>query len=241
MGELNDIMAAGASLDDDRFIAHRRVSVGEHFAVEAPTLQPLPDEAFDATAISSHRVDTKARVCVRLSYYSVPARYVRRRLDVRVGAELIEVLDGSRVVALHSRVRKGDESLVLDHYLEVLETKPGALLQAAPLAAARQSGAFTATHERFWATARRRLGDADGTRALVGVLLAQRTLPAEAVEAGMTAALRVGSVDVEVVTVEARRATETTIAPIIAIGDHTTIDRPTPNLNGYDTLLEATP
>jgi hypothetical protein len=45
-----------------------------------------------------------------------------------VGADSVEVLDGARVVAAHARlVVKASESLVLDHYLEVLRLKPGAL------------------------------------------------------------------------------------------------------------------
>ena len=113
MEQLNELIEAAMAGDDRRYIAHRRISVGEHFELEAPALRALPVEAFDATAVGSHRVDTKSRVCVRQAYYSVPARYVRRRLDVRVGAETIEVLDGAAVVARHPRGRKGDEILVL--------------------------------------------------------------------------------------------------------------------------------
>lgn len=118
MEELNELIAAAMAADDARFIAHRRITVGEHFKLEAPALAPLPAERFDTTTVSSHRVDTKAQVCVRQAYYSVPARFVRRRLDVRVGAETVEVLDGATVVARHRRGRKGNEVLVLDHYLD---------------------------------------------------------------------------------------------------------------------------
>ena len=51
----------------------------------------------------SCRVDTKARVCVRQNFYSVPVRYAGRRLAVRLGAESVEVTDGSAVVARHAR------------------------------------------------------------------------------------------------------------------------------------------
>ena len=44
MTELNELLAAGAVRDDRRFIAHRRITVGEHFALEADTLQRLPNE-----------------------------------------------------------------------------------------------------------------------------------------------------------------------------------------------------
>lgn len=242
MAELNELLQTAALADDDRLIAHRRISVGEHFALEAPTLRPLPAERFDESQIGSHRVDTKSRVCVRQVHYSVPVRYVRQRLDVRVRAETIEVFDGSRVVASHSRGRKGDEVLVLDHYLEVLARKPGAMPAATPLARARQQGAFTPTHEQFWVQARRRLGDAEGTRAMVEVLLAHRSLAAETVVAGMARALAAGSVDPQVVIVEARRAAseQGPVAPVIPIGVHTSIDRPTPSLASYDQLLENT-
>lgn len=156
MAELNEVLLAGAAKDDWRFIAGRRIRVGEHFALEAPQLRALPAEAFDYQALGSFRVDRKARVSVRGAFYSVPARYSGRRLDVRIGAESIEPLVGARVVARHPRSQRGEENLILDHYLEVLAIKPGALPGATALARARAGGAFSQAHEDFWAEARRR-------------------------------------------------------------------------------------
>jgi len=109
------------------------------------------------------------------------------------------------------------------------------------LAQARACGAFTAAHDRFWGEARHRLGDGAGTRALIGVLLLHRTLPAAAVTAGIAAALKVGSVDPDVVAVEARRSLEpagpapAVVVPIGARLAH----RPPPSLAGYDQLLSG--
>jgi transposase len=240
MAELNDLLIAAAARDDRRHIATRRISVGEHFALEAEALAPLPAEPFEVAVLDNFRVDTKSRVCVRGCYYSVPVRYARRRLDVRRGAEVIEVLDGAAVVARHVRARKGEEVLVLDHYLEVLALKPGALLSATPLARARASGAFGATHDRFFAEARRRLGDREGTKALIEVLLAHRSLPTDAVVAGMQRALAVGSIDPAVVAIEARKAAQSSVAPVIPIGVALArFDRPPPSLENYDVLLEV--
>ena len=86
--------------------------------------------------------------------------------------------------------------------------KPGALPGATALAQARAAKVFTAEHERFWAAARRAHGDAAGTRALVEVLLLHRHLDRADVLAGITAALSVGSVNPDVVALEARKATE---------------------------------
>jgi len=102
---------------------------------------------------------------------------------------------------------KGMENLVLDHYLEVLAITPGALLGATALARARATKAFTEHHERLWTAARRRLGDREGTRALIDVLLLHRTMETEAVLAGIDAALRAGSTDPQVVAIEGRRGT----------------------------------
>jgi hypothetical protein len=87
------------------------------------------------------------------------------------------VFDGRAVAARHHRiVAKGGQSVQLDHYLEVLKTKPGALPGSTALA--RESGAFTSAHEAFWAASRRVNGDADGTRELIDVLLLHRSIDA---------------------------------------------------------------
>jgi transposase len=239
IAELNDRLAVAMAKDDHRFVAQRRVTVGEHFSVEADTLLGLPTERFDPSVLVSARVDRKSRVSVRGALYSVPAAHVARRVDVRVSAENIEVLDGRRLLAHHVRARKGDEVLVLDHYLEVLAIKPGALVGATALARARAAGVFGPAHERFWATARRRLGDRNGTRALIDVLLLHRTTATPALLEGINRALAAGSVDPAVVAIEARRAGESP-EPVIPIGEGLSrYDRAAPSLAHYDQLLEA--
>jgi hypothetical protein len=146
-------------------------------------------------------------------------------------------------VAVHERsFRKGSQTLLLDHYLEVLVRKPGALPGSLTLAQARESGAFTAAHERFWLRARRRLGDAAGTRALIDVLLLHRTLPFVAVHAALDAVERVGSVEPDLVAIEARRIAERR-GPTSVSADRADVargwSRPVPALVGYDALLGA--
>jgi transposase len=240
LAELNNLVAAGDLKDDRRRIFGRAVTVGDHFAAEAQTLRRLPAEPFETRVLLHPRVDPKSRISVRQCFYSVPVRFAGRRIDVWLGAETIEAVDGRQVVASHARlVAKGSESLVLDHYLEVLIHKPGALPGSTALAQARRGGAFSDTHEAYWAEARRRLGDRDGTRALIEVLLAHRTMPAAAVIAGMAAALSAGAVEPAVVLIEARRAATPAATPVPIGTDLARFDRPTPTLTAYDDLLEA--
>jgi transposase len=238
LAQLNALIAAADLADDARVITGRPVTVGAAFAAEAPALVGLPVEAFDPARLLSARVDNRSRVCVRQCHYSVPARYVGRRLDVRVSARTVEVLDGGRVVARHERaVGRHVEVLTLDHYLEILGRKPGALPGATALAQARRAGVFTASHQRYWDAARRVRGDAAGTRALVEVLLAHRCTPAAALTAAMDAAVQAGTLDPAVVLIEARRAGGQPLAPVVPIGALARYDRPAPDLAGYDQLL----
>lgn len=71
------------------------------------------------------------------------------------------------------------------------------------------------------------------------MLLAHRTLPADALTAAMGRAVGVGVLDPQVVLIDARRESNGHVAAVIAIGALARYDRPTPNLTGYDDLLTA--
>ena len=206
LGELNARLAEAGAAEDGRHVEYRAASAGEDFAAGAARLLPLPAGPFDTAAVLWPRADRFARISVGKCRYSVPARLIGAAVRVRLTASELEVFEGSRRVAVHPRLTaSGAEHLVLDHYLEILVRKPGALAGSAALAQARQAGAFTPAHEAFWAAARARHGDGAGTRELIGVLLLHRRTPAAQVSAGITAALAAGACTADVVAVEARK------------------------------------
>jgi len=240
LAELNEHTAAADLLDDSRVITGRPVTIGAAFAAEREALMSLPAEAFDPARLLQARVDKRARISVRQCYYSVPARYVSRRLSVRLSARTVQVFDGPKQVAVHERAfGRYVEVLALDHYLEVLKIKPGGLPGATALVQAKASGAFTATHQRYWDAVRKARGDAAGTRALIEVLLAHRTLPAAVLITAMDRAVTSGALDPQVVLIDARRAQAAYVAPVIPIAAMTRYDRPAPTLTDYDQLLQA--
>ena len=170
--------------------------------------------------------------CVSASrFYSVPVRYAGRRVAGPPRRRTpSRSLDGHRVVARPCAWLRTSttRSWCWTTTSRSSARKPGALPNATALARARASGAFSDVHDRFWTAARERLGDRDGTNALIEVLLAHRQLPAAAVIAGMAAAMSVGSVDPAVVVIEARKRLETD-AVVIPIGEHLArFDRPAP-------------
>ncbi len=206
LAELNARLAEADAAEEARHIGQRAATVGEDFAAEHPSLLPLPAEAFDTAATAWPRADRYARISVGKCRYSVPARLIGARVRVRVSANQLEIFDGPKLAAVHPRLAApGAEHLVLDHYLEILVRKPGALAGSSALAQARAAGVFTSVHEAFWAAARARHGDGAGTRALIEVLLLHRRMPPSQVIAGMRAALAAGSCSADVVAVEARK------------------------------------
>jgi transposase len=237
LAALNELIAAGDLLDDARVITGRPITIGLAFAAEAALLMGLPAEGFESARLLEARVDNRARVSVRQCFYSVPARYAGRRLPVRLAARTVEIYDGPKLVAHHERaLGRYVEVLTLDHYLEVLKIKPGGLPGATALAQAKSRGAFTASHQGYWDAARRFRGDAAGTRALIEILLAHRTLTAAALTAAMDRAVSCGCLDPEVVLIDARRDTGQ-VAPVVPIGALIRYDRPAPSLADYDQLL----
>lgn len=208
---LNARIDLADSGDDSRRIDGRLRSIGQDFTVEAPLLGPLPDDGFEPGLLLTPRVDRFGRITVRQCHYSVPIRFIGSQVRVLLRASELVVFDGRTQVCRHARsVTRGSQTLLLDHYLEVLLRKPGALPGSTALVQARQAGMFTATHEAFWAAARRAHGDTAGTRALIDVLLLHRHTPAADVIAGINVALSVGASSVDVVAVEARKAGELT-------------------------------
>jgi transposase len=259
LADLNARLAEDDLRDARRHIEFRPNTVAADFAVEAPLLRPLPADGFDTATTLWPRADKFARVTVGKCRYSVPARLIGTAVRVRLTASELTVFDGGKAVAVHPRlVASGAEHLLLDHYLEILARKPGALPGSVPLAQARADGSFTAAHEALWATARRKLGDGAGTRALIEVLLLHRRLPAASVTAGIEAALAAGSCSPDVVAVEARRhaaaagagaaeppAPRRSRAAVVTLprrgGPLPADSRPLPDTSAYDQLLQFPP
>ncbi|MGP3965966.1 IS21 family transposase [Nonomuraea sp. 3N208] len=263
IAELNASIDRWDAEDDGRRIGSRAHTVGEYFAIERPLLQPLPAEPFQTGRVFHPRVDRRSQICVRTNRYSVPVRLIGRQVRVLLHSNELIVFAGKIEVARHERlIAKNGSRLELDHYLEVLVRKPGALPGATALEQARQSGRFTPVHDAWWAAVRKAHGDAHGTRALIEVLMLHRSMAHEHVVAGIAAALQVGALTSDVVAVEARKAAQADPQPtaatrtdalpvghpaalpadIVSLTEHRLASlpadrRPPPSVAAYDQLL----
>jgi len=209
LAELNALVDKWDADDESRRIGSRPHTIGEHFAIEKPLLKPLPREPFETGRWFTPRVDRYSQITIRTNRYSVPIRLIGRRVRVLLHASHLVVYDGRTEVAQHERLlAKGGTRLELDHYLEAMVRKPGALPGATALEQARSAGKFTPVHDAWWAAARKAHGDTAGTRALIEVLLLHRHLAHDHVVAGLAAALRAGALTADAVALEARKAAD---------------------------------
>lgn len=238
LAALNELIAAADEAAMAHVIAGRTTTIGAAFAAEAPMLAALPAMRFDAAILLNPKVDSHSRIAVRQCFYSVPAYLVGRKVHAKLSAAWVEVWDQAKLVATHPRaIKRGTQTLLLDHYLEILLNKPGALPGSTALAQARAAGTFTTAHQKYWDGLRDIRGDREGTTAFIDVLLAHRNLPADALIAAMELAVESGALDPHSVIMDARNLHTPPLAPVIPITIGNKYDRPLPSLDHYDELL----
>ena len=109
-------------------------TIGERLVADKAVLRELPAAPFEACHKCPTRVSSVSLVRYRTNDYSVPTRYGFRDVVAKGFVdEVVIVCDGVEI-ARHKR-SYGRRDLVFDprHYLALIEQKPGALDQAAPL------------------------------------------------------------------------------------------------------------
>jgi hypothetical protein len=237
--ELNDRLEDGCFGELERRIVGRTETIGEALRLERRALRELPFEDFDASEQASPRVDTKALVTIRQNRYSVPVALVGLRVAARIGAREIVISHDGRPVARHLRLHgRYQTAAQLDHYLELLRVKPGALKGSLPLRQERERGRWPACLDELWQGIEQRYGASEAARQMVDVLLLCRELSPEQVELAVRGALAAGAHDGRAVALLARRRERPALPPLFELSERLReLDRPQPTLGDYDALL----
>jgi transposase len=110
------------------------MTIGEALEHEQPQLMPMPT-AFDGYVELPVRVSSTSLVSVARNRYSVPCAFAGHRVSVRLYPERLIVVADQTVIAEHARMLDRDR-VVYDwqHYVPLVERKPGALRNGAPFA-----------------------------------------------------------------------------------------------------------
>jgi transposase len=236
--ELNQQLLLGCQQDQQRQIGDRTQTVGAGMTTEREHLLPLAGEGFDLAEVSFGLVDGRGCVKVRTNSYSAPLR-AGTRVQVKVLPSDVEIWHAGQRVARHQRCySRRQEILDLEHYLEVLEHKPGALAGSKPLEQWRRQGRWPASYDRLWQRLVERHGRQPGTRQMIELLQLGRQQGYSRLEQAVSRAVSLECWDAAAVRYllnqddwEARRADP------IDVGALARYERPLPQVGHYDQLL----
>jgi transposase len=109
-------------------------SIGERMQADLAAFMALPAVAFDPCHMVTGRASSMSLVRYRTNDYSVPTAYAHQEVVIKGYVDRVEVICGGECIAVHPRSYER-EDFIPDplHYLALLEQKPRALDQAAPL------------------------------------------------------------------------------------------------------------
>jgi transposase len=175
----------------DHRIQGREGTVNELFDQERGHLLSLPEIPFSNMEISVGRADRYSTVIVDKNRYSVPTRYVGLRLKVVVSVCQVEIFrDGSRI-AVHERLYGNNKwSLDPDHYLELIQQRPGAFHSARPIRQWRRR--WSPSLERLLERFQNSQGETAGIKDFISVLMLYRDHSAGEIQAALDKALEAG-------------------------------------------------
>lgn len=235
---LNDHLLECCFLDLERTVTGQREPVGERLWQERTVLRLSPGR-WETGEPATPRVDGKAMVTVRQNRYSVPVGLIGRQVHALVRADEIVISHDGKVVAGHERATgRFEVRAQLDHYLELLAKKPGALARSLALHQAREDGQWPRCFDELWQQLHVRYGVSAAARQIVDTLLLVREHGADRVETAVRDALAAGAVDHAAVVLLCTRASGGSVPAALQIdGSLAGIGAPPPDdLARYDQL-----
>jgi transposase len=240
LGELNAYLRKCCQEDEQRRIHGKPHTVGEAMRIEREHLLPLNGEGFELAETSFPVVDGQGCVQVRTNRYSVPLR-AGSKTQARLLPAYVEVWHEQSCVARHERSFGRHQAVLdLEHYLDVLERKPGALAGSTPLQQWRERGRWPESFDRLWQSLCERHGKQTGTREMIELLRLGPRHGWEVLKKAVEQALVLSCTDAAAVR-HLLMAGELAHRekPMREIGSLERYERPLPVLSDYDGLLGA--
>ena len=238
LAELNEYLRACCQQDEQRRIHGKPHTVGEAMRIECEHLLSVAGEGFELAETSFPVVDGQGCVKARTNRYSVPLR-AGSKTQVRRLPAYVEVWHERRCVARHERSFGRHQAVLdLEHYLDVLERKPGARAGSTPLKQWRERGRWPESYDRLWQSLRERHGKQEGTHEMIELLRLGAQHGWEALRKAVEQSLALGCTDAAAVR-HLLVAGELTHRekPMREIGSLERYERPLPVLADYDGLL----
>jgi hypothetical protein len=170
-------------------------TIGERLAADQAVLRALPGPSFEPCDKRPAKVSSTSLVRYRMNDYSAPTAYGFRDVLVKGFVDKVVIICGANVIAQHPRAY-GHGEFVFDpkHYLALLEQKPGALDQAAPL----QNWALPEPLQHLRRLLEARMGNR-GKREFIQTLRLMEAFSETLIVAAVTEAIHLGAISFDAV------------------------------------------
>ncbi len=203
MEQLNEHLRVSADADLVRQCKETHKSYGVLLEEERPTFLPLPLSPFIAALSRSQKTDRQSTVTSGGSRYSVPVHYACLPVVVRTFYDRVEVLCKNEIIATHARIEPGKWSLHIEHYLPVLERKPGLLDSGIPF----KTRAWSDSERLLRQELEYRHGEV-GTRQFLAIVLLCKEYPWALVQKAISCCVKARTFHEEAVRLELARLTQ---------------------------------
>jgi hypothetical protein len=236
---LNELLLDKCRASQQHTISGRTMTIEAGMVQERPHLLPLAEERFALEDILFPVVDGKGCVRVKTNWYSTPLNAGARPM-VKVWPSQVDIYYDLECVATHQRCYgRGHQLLNLEHYLDVLERKPGAMAGSTPLQQWRAAGRWPECLDAIWRKLETRHGKSGGTREMIALVRAGLSDGWDRLIGAVQEALRLGVTDAAAVMhilrmpdPEDRRRYALRLAEELE-----QFERPMPVMDEYDLLL----
>ncbi|MEW6420041.1 MAG: IS21 family transposase [Nitrospirota bacterium] len=95
---------------------------------EKAALKPLPKYRFNGARYNEAKVNRYSMVQFETNRYSVPTKYVGEKVTLKITVDYVDIIANNILIAKHNRIfQRNKDSLILDHYLDLLLQKARAV------------------------------------------------------------------------------------------------------------------
>ncbi|MGC2778952.1 MAG: IS21 family transposase, partial [Bradyrhizobium sp.] len=170
-------------------------TIGERLVADMAAFRELPATPFEACHKVATKVSSLSLVRYRTNDYSVPTKYGFRDVLAKGFVDEVAIFCDGALIARHARSYARDDFIFEPrHYLALLEQKPGALDQAAPL----QGWTLPETLAHLRRLLETRMGKR-GKREFIQVLRLTEVFPEAVVIGAALDAIRLGAIGFDAV------------------------------------------
>lgn len=172
---LNVYLLQASQNDDNRIIQGKTAPIIQDWWQEQNQLLSLPKLPFDSAETFTCLVNSRSLITIKSQRYSVPVYLINQHITVKLASFTLQAYFQGKCVATHEVALTAHAiKAQLDHYLELLWQKPGALPNALPFKQAREQPNWPSCFTEFWLGLIDRFGHFDGTRQFIDMLFLHR-------------------------------------------------------------------